>query len=200
MTRNDTLTILSVLKAAYPAFYRSMNRMDADATIDLWATMFVDEPVAVVAAAVRALIAADTKGYPPNIGSVKEQIRKLTVPETMNEAEAWGAISRAVRNSLYSSKREFESLPDGLKSLVGCPAQLREWAAVDVDTLQTVIASNFQRSYRAKVAAERETAAIPDSVKTSLSGFTNHIALDPSATARNTQEPPGKESKANVTP
>lgn len=200
MTRNDTLTILSVLKAAYPAFYKSMNRLDADATIDLWATMFEDDPVAVVAAAVKTLIAADTKGYPPNIGSVKEQIRKLTVPETMTEAEAWGAISKAVRNSLYSSQREFEKLPDGLKSLVGSPAQLREWAAVDVDTLQTVIASNFQRSYRAKIAAERETAVIPGSVRKALSGFTDHIALDPSVTARKPQEPPGKESETNVTP
>lgn len=178
MTREDAITILSVLKAAYPNFYRGMTRIDANATIDLWETMFDTEDAALVGAAVKTFIASDSKGFPPSIGEVKEKIRKLTQPEEMTEAEAWGIIGKAVSNSLYSSQKEFDKLPDTLKRLVGSPNQLKEWAMIDSDTLQTVVASNFQRSYKAVSASQREMAAIPQSVKEMLSGVTKNLALE----------------------
>lgn len=165
MNNADTLKILSVLRGAYPAFYRDMTRQEADGVVALWAEMFADEPYQLVAAAVKALIATDDKGYPPHIGAVKARIRQLSEPQAMTEAEAWGLILRATQRGLYNSQKEFEKLPPEIQSIVGSANQIREWAMMSADEVGTVVASNFQRSYRAKATAIRENAALPADVK-----------------------------------
>lgn len=165
MTYDETLAIMSVLKAAYPAYYRGMNRQDAEAAVALWAEMFADEPAQVVALAVKSLIATDTKGFPPHIGAVKDSIVKLKQPQEMTEAEAWALVSKATRNSTYNAGEEFDKLPPVVQRIVGTPMQLREWAAMDSDTLQSVVASNFQRSYKARAAKEREFMALPSEIR-----------------------------------
>ena len=36
MKRDDTIKILSVLRGAYPAFYRDITKQEAESTIALW--------------------------------------------------------------------------------------------------------------------------------------------------------------------
>ena len=77
MDRLETADILAVLKAAYPQFYNGLSPKEANKIVDLWAEMFKDEPVMVVAVAVKAMIASRTNTFPPNIGEVKEHITKM---------------------------------------------------------------------------------------------------------------------------
>ena len=165
MTYEETLKIMSVLKAAYPSFYRDMKRDDALAAVELWASMFADDDFGIVCAAVKALIAGDEKGFPPVIGQVKARIRQLTEPVQMTELEAWALVSRAVRNSTYNSEEEFAKLPPEIQDVVHDPGQLRQWAMGSAEELETVIASNFQRSFRAREKARKEYAALPGDVK-----------------------------------
>ena len=168
MTREDTLDLLSVLKAAYPNFYRDMTRKDADHVIDLWTEMFKDEPVELVALAVKAHIATDKKGFPPHIGAIKDAIVKIQQPDEMTELEAWGLVQKALRNGYYGAQEEFDKLPPVVQRLVGSPNQLREWALMDTETISSVVASNFQRSYKARAAHEREFLALPSEVKQTM--------------------------------
>ena len=39
MDRQETMKILSVLRGAYPAFYRDTSRQEAEAIVNLWAAM-----------------------------------------------------------------------------------------------------------------------------------------------------------------
>ena len=165
MTYEETLKIMSVLKAAYPSFYRDMKRDDALAAVELWASMFADDDYGIVGAAVKALIASDEKGFPPVIGQVKARIRQITEPSPMTEMEAWALVSRAISNSTYNSEEEFERLPPEVQAVVHDPGQLRQWAMGSADDLETVVASNFQRSFRAKEKARKEYAALPHDVK-----------------------------------
>nr|DAQ71370.1 MAG TPA: replisome organizer [Caudoviricetes sp.] len=165
MNRAETLAIMSALKAAYPSFYRDMRREDAEAVVALWTEMFREEPGNVVAAAVKAHIASDPKGYPPHIGAIKAAIGKLRRPECMTEQEAWGLVYRAICNGYYGAEQEFAALPKELQQLVGDASQLREWAMMDLSTIQSVVASNFQRSYRAKETRRRELEALPSDVR-----------------------------------
>ena len=126
MNRAETLAIMSVMKAAYPAFYREMSARDAEAAVSLWCEMFADDPAHIVAMAVKSHIASDRKGYPPNIGSIKEAIRKLTRPDEMSDMEAWGYVSMALRNGIYGYAEEFKKLPPVIRRIVGTPMQLRE--------------------------------------------------------------------------
>ena len=70
MNRTETLAVMSILKAAYPAYYRDMKRQDAEAVVNLWSEMLADYPADLVAAAVKSHIASDRKGFPPDRKSV----------------------------------------------------------------------------------------------------------------------------------
>ena len=170
MTREETLAIMSVLKAAYPEFYKNMRRDEAEGIVNLWASIFTDDPAEVVAAAVKAFIATDVKGFAPKPGQIKASIVKVTQPAEleMSELEAWGMVSRAVSNGIYGSQKEFDKLPPILQRLVGSPNQLKEWALMDADTVASVVASNFQRSYKARAAHEREFLALPSDVRQTM--------------------------------
>jgi hypothetical protein len=165
MTREDTIKILSVLRGAYPGFYRDITKQEAESTIALWESMFDEEPYELVGAAVKAFISGDGKGFPPAIGQIKERIRQITTPEEMTEQEAWTYVSKALRNSTYGSVEEFAKLPPEVQAVVHDPGQLRQWALAEADEVETVIASNFQRSFRAKQKATKEYLALPTEVK-----------------------------------
>lgn len=168
MTREETLAIMGVLKAAYPNYYRDMKRSDAEGVVELWHTMFAEEPAGLVGAAVKAHIATDVKGFPPHIGAIKEAIVKLRRGEEMTEQEAWELVRKATRNGTWGAKEEFEKLPPVIQRLVGSPNQLREWAQMDADVVQSVVASNFQRSYKVRAASEREMLALPTDVRQTM--------------------------------
>lgn len=165
MTREDTIKILSVLRGAYPAFYRDITKQEAESTIALWESMFDEEPYELVAAAVKAFISGDGKGFPPAIGQIKERIRLITMPEEMTEQEAWALVSKALRNSTYGSEEEFAKLPQEVQAVVHDPGQLKQWAMSPAEEVETVNASNFQRSYRAKQKVNKEYMALPTEVK-----------------------------------
>lgn len=165
MTRDDVIKIMSVLRGAYPHFYRDISKQEAYDTINLWADMFSNDDASIVAAAVKSLIDGDDKGFPPTIGQVKAKMRLLVGSDELTEAEAWNLVSKAVKNGLYGAVEEFEKLPPAVKRIVGSPSQLRDWASMDSDTLQSVVASNFQRSYKVVATREKEIAALPEDVK-----------------------------------
>lgn len=165
MTRDDVIKIMSVLRGAYPHFYRDISKQEAYDAINLWTDMFSNDDASIVAAAVKSLIDGDDKGFPPTIGQVKAKMRLLVGSDELTEAEAWNLVSKAVKNGLYGAVEEFEKLPPAVKRIVGSPSQLRDWASMDSDTLHSVVASNFQRSYKVVATREKEIAALPDDVK-----------------------------------
>lgn len=177
MTREETIKVLAVLKAAYPAFYRGMKADELNGIVNLWASQFEGDDYKTVGAAVQAHIATDTKGYPPHIGAIKEAIRKITQPDEMSEMEAWGYVASALRNSGYNSVTEFDKLPPVVRRIVGSPSQLREWAMMDSDTVQSVVQSNFMRSYWVRAQSEREYLALPESVRELMGQLAGSMAM-----------------------
>lgn len=165
MTRQEIGIIMDILTAAYPRFYRGTSAEEMRNVMKLWTDMFARDDVALVAAAVKSVIEGDEKGFPPTIGQVKAKLRLLTAPKELTEAEAWDMVARAIRNGLYGAAEEFERFPPAVKRIVGSPNTLREWARMDTETVHSVVSSNFQRSYRAIAAKEKEIAALPPEVR-----------------------------------
>lgn len=89
MTRDETLKIMAVLKATYPNFYKDMTRRDAEGVVALWTDMFAEDSYNAVAAAVKAFIASDSKGFPPVVGQVKQRVMELA-----NTKALPGSVSR----------------------------------------------------------------------------------------------------------
>lgn len=165
MTVQETTMLMEILNTAYPRFYSGHSASDKKQAAKLWAEMFRNDDFRMVAAAVKAFIATDEKGFPPHIGAIKAKLRQISSPQEMTEQEAWSLVYRAICNSAYHSETEFSALPDTLRRMVGSPSQLREWAGMDSDTVQSVVASNFQRSYRAKAKSNREWEALPADIQ-----------------------------------
>lgn len=188
MNRTETLAVMSILKAAYPAYYRDMKRQDAEAVVNLWAEMLSDYPADLVAAAVKAHIAGDRKGFPPHIGAIIAAIGDISKPTCLTEGEAWVLVAKALRNSSYGSEKEFAALPETLQRLVGHPSQLREWAMMDAGTVQTVVQSNFLRCYRARMETEKRLAAMPSEIREKLTNAANQLPSFDIALAQRTIE------------
>lgn len=164
MTRKDTAGVMSILKAAFPAAFRDMTSADANAMVNLWTEMFVDDDPRLVTAAVKSYINDDTRFF-PSVGQIKAKMRLLCEGDGLSEAAAWSMVSRACQNGLYGSEKEFAKLPPEIQALVGSPSQLRDWAMMDTETLQSVVASNFQRAYRTVTKRKEELAKLPADVR-----------------------------------
>lgn len=171
MDKTETMKILSVLRVAYPMFYNGIGAEDAAAATELWERILGDYDYSVVSAAVTAIISTSTSTYPPVPGVVVDMIHTLTEDRKMEGSEAWGLVKKALRNGLYGFHEEFQNLPPAIQKAVGSENQLREWAMMDTEELNTVVASNFQKSFRITSAREAEIRKLPSSVKT----FVNRI-------------------------
>lgn len=165
MTKQDTMRVMAILRAAYPSFYGNASSRDISDALDLWASLFVEDDPQLVTEAVKAFIAADERGYPPVPGQIKAKMRLLCAKPEAGEAEAWNTVMRAVRNGIYGAREEFARLSPAVQRIVGSPAQIREWAQIDPVELGGVVASNFQRAYRAAMQQKREIAALPSDAR-----------------------------------
>lgn len=177
MTRDETLKILSVLKAAFPHSYKDMTKRDANAMVDLWTMAFSGEPYEVVNAAVVALIVTRTTGFSPTIGEVKAKLAAPKAAQELSEQSAWALVSKACENGLYGYQKEFAKLPPEVQRAVGAPEQLKAWAAMDAETVQSVVASNFMRNYRTQQTRAQEMEALPPAVREMLSGVASSMTM-----------------------
>ena len=178
MTKQEVNEMLAILKAAYPHSFKDMTKADAQAMLNLWARMFEADSRMEVSAAVDALIASRTVGYSPTIGEIKEQMQRLRKHDDLDESAAWALVSKACQNGLYGYREEFAKLPPDVQAAVGQPEQLKQWAMMDADTVESVVASNFQRNYRTRQNRKKEQEKLPPSVREMLSGVSERIALN----------------------
>ena len=176
MNREETIKILTVLKVAYPTFYSKQTKADLQQTVSVWEMMFADEDYKIVNAAVMAVINTDTNGFPPNIGTIKEQIRKFSQPETDTAMEAWNQVRKAI--SFYNSKQNFDALPELAKKIVGSANQLKEWAIMETEDVNTVVQSNFLKAYRAKEKSFLEQKALPAEVQKMLNALQQGMSIE----------------------
>lgn len=75
MNREETIKVLSILKVAYPNFYKGLSKEEASAVISLWQMQFAKMPGDVVCIAVNKLIA--TNKFPPAIAEVKAKLKDM---------------------------------------------------------------------------------------------------------------------------
>ena len=161
MTREETVKIIRIMVDSYPNYKPN----DISETVDVWQMMLSDYDYNLVAMALKAYILSDTSGFAPNIGQLVAKIHLLTKPQELSEMEAWSLVSKAIRNSGYNSVEEFVNLPLLVQKAVGTPDNLRNWAVSDYQTIESVIQSNFLRSYRVVVKRESEINCMPNEIK-----------------------------------
>lgn len=185
MNRKELLGIFAILEANYEPQFAKRTDLNKAAMVNLWAEHFLDKDYNLVKAAVNSYISTDTTGFVPNVGQINEHIRNLTQRDQMTEQEAVSLILKATRNGLYGAKEEYEKLPPVLRRLVGSPEQLRVWARMTEDELNTVVASNLMRSYRAIAKKEEVQQTLPSSIKAMLEQVGTQMRIEEKGTNEN---------------
>lgn len=184
MTISQTAQMMAILRAAYPRFYIGMTDEDAEAALNLWHGFFADDDASLVSDAVKAFIANDTKGFPPSIGQIREKLD--TINQAVNGFEltpqsAWGLVKRAMKDSAYHAAERFAELPEVVREVVGSPSQLHDWAVSDDGVSESVLASNFQRSYAARAEQHRTIRRMPGDVRARIERDRQMIAAGQTA-------------------
>lgn len=165
MTREETIELLMMVQAAFPNY----KPPDKTVAVNTWFLMLADYPYQQAQMALKAYIATDTSGFAPSIGQIIDKIQIITNPAELNEMEAWSLVSKALRNGNYKSREEFEKLPDLVKEAVGSPENIHNWAQSDIKSIESVIQSNFIKSYRIVVNRQKEMQKLPKDIKAVIS-------------------------------
>lgn len=164
MTRDETIQILMMIQAAYPNY----KPQDKTVTVNIWNKMLEEYNYDTVECALRAYISTDENGYAPSIGQIISKIHSIAEPQYDNESEAWGLVSKAIRNSSYHCVEEYNKLPPIVQKAVGTPEQLRIWA-MDTEYNEQVVSSNFRRTYRNEIARQKEINMMPKDIRNLIS-------------------------------
>lgn len=165
MTREETKAVFALLKTAYPAFYTRMSTSEMTTAIDLWWEMFAEDDVNIVKFALKQLL-AEPRDFPPVIGTVKDKIRqiaKAAAGEPTDE-KLWGILKKALGNSLYGAREEFEKLPPLLQTYCGSPSTLMDLARIDTETLDTVYHGQFLKQIVNIKVREETKQTMPEDV------------------------------------
>lgn len=165
MTDAEVTKMFGMVKATYPRFFSDLSKQQIANYIDAWNYIFADKDADKAFKGLMWCLTNDTKGYPPTPGQIIEAMSKLEPENTMNELEAWRLVEKAVRNSLYNSELEFMELPRTIKKVIRDPGRLKEWAKMDIEEFNTVIQSNFLRSFRMEQQREHEAMNVPVSMR-----------------------------------
>lgn len=134
-------------------------------TVDVWQMMLDEYSYNQVSIALKAYVTSDTSGFAPSVGEIVAKIQLVSQPQELDGMAAWGLVSKALRNGTYGAVEEFNKLPPLVRQAVGIPDNLKNWATSDYQTIETVIQSNFLRTYETVVKRANEINRMPDDIK-----------------------------------
>lgn len=126
---------------------------------DLWYNLLGDLEYKTACAALKNY--ALLNRFAPTVADIRKEYATLTekAPE-MTEQEAWAMVRLAIRNGTYGAEEEYARLPEAIKKSVGTAASLRSWAQIPTDDVESVVQSQFLRSYRTVAEREKQNKVI----------------------------------------
>lgn len=169
MQGNEIGKIIYILKAGYPQSFAKMTQFDLQNFMDLWSEMLKDYNYSEVAMAVKTYIATDRSHFMPSIGDVIDLIhkcnKKASGANELNENDAWSKVYKAITKANYYAKEEFEMLPAICQMAIGDYNMLKQWAQMPIDKVNSVVASNFMRTFKAIKSQVIEYEKMPTEAK-----------------------------------
>lgn len=173
MNDTEARKIIAVMMVSFPNY----KPVDIDMTATVWADMFSEYTYEQVNTALKAYMLSDNSGFAPGIGQVMDKIQMITVPQELNEMEAWSLVSKAIRNGYYGAEKEFARLPPAVQRAVGQPSQLRTWAS-DENYNETVASSNFMRSYRLELQRTHQISKLPQNMQAAINDVNKNRGIE----------------------
>ena len=160
MTRDEAKKLIMAMTAAYPNYHPQ----DLTQTVDIWAAMLSNYEYPLVADALKRYILSDKSGFAPSIGQLTTAIGERE-SNFMEPLAAWALVYKAICNGNYDAEKEYAKLPPEIQEAVGDPANIREMAKMDIDTVNSVEQSHFIRAYNTVIARRKSDKALPPSLR-----------------------------------
>lgn len=174
MTREQTVDLVRSIVSIYPN-WKPENLTD---TVNAWHWALEEYPASGIKAALQVYIKTNTTGFAPSVSQLIAAMYKPAENKQLTEGDAWNLVKRALQDSTYHAVDRFLELPETVQKAVGSANMLQQWAMSDSNEVNTVIMSNFQRTYRAVVERESFANKIPPQLMNELAEKTGFIGIE----------------------
>lgn len=161
MTRDEVKKIIAVIAATFPNF----DSDDPATTIDAWHLFLADYSYQDISAALKIYVSTANSAFPPSASQLIGQLNKVRSLKNAQEVDVWREVRPAIRNGNYHAEEEFKKLSPLAQKMVGDPGQLKEWAMLPSEDIDTVVQSNFKKRYETMTKREAELSAMPREVR-----------------------------------
>lgn len=171
MTIDETKKILAYIEALFPTFEVS----DPMTTAEAWHLELKDYPAEQIMAALKIYIKTSNTAFAPSPSQLIGAMQNVRHQEELTEGEAWVLVKKAIGDSGYHAQERFDELPPIVQKAVGNPSMLRQWGMCESDEVNTVIMSNFQRSYKAELSRKEFNDSIAPELADIIRGITEKV-------------------------
>lgn len=166
MTRDEVKKLLVIMASTFPN-YRLEN---IEHTISTWQMLLEDYSANDVFLAFKSYCKNSNSGFAPSVPQLIGQLEKPKDLAEMDEAAAWDLVRKAIMRSTYHSHEEFEHLPPAIKRAVGSANMLYCWAT-DENYSDSVVSSQFKRSYRQICQRKKDYERLPKELQERVNQF-----------------------------
>ena len=157
MTISDIKKLLITINALYP----NWKVENPEATTQAWHWALEEYPASAVNAALQIYLKTDKTGVTPSVSQLIGCMHSPKQNDQLTEGEAWYQVKRAMNGSAWNAQENFDKLPPLVQKAIGSASVLRQWGLTDSDEVNTVIMSNFQRTYKALLSKQEFNDKVP---------------------------------------
>lgn len=164
MTRDECKKLLMVINSTYPSFKVE----NATETLNMWHSFLEDYSYEQIMQGLKIYVATSGSDFAPSISKLISMSRKPNELTQTDEGAIWREIRPCIRRGIYHAEEDFENLSPMAKRVVGEPSQLREWAMLESEVIDSVIQSNMKNRIKDIQRRDLEISAMPIEIQTMI--------------------------------
>ena len=145
-----------------------MNNEQMELQIKVWTDLFSEYSVEAVMSGVRTFATTDASGFPPVPGQIIENMYRVAHLTDDSAIKAWNLVRRAINMPRDQYGLAYDALPEDVRETLGTKenaiATLTSWGMVPTEQFETVVQSNFLRSYESVKRGRTKEKYMPKKV------------------------------------
>jgi hypothetical protein len=161
MTLDEFTELFEILLAAYPN-HKFRSDDDMGRTLLIWYSLLNDLKYEILEAAIRKHILQSGNTFFPSIYEIRTKALEVVLPDGSTAADAWGEVTKAIRQFGYMRKDE------ALQSMTPLTRKVVEaigWREICTSEEPDIIRAQFRMAYEQMAGREKQEALLPEGMK-----------------------------------